>query len=429
MTKKIVLFVLFLGLGISLASAQNLNSGDSSAIRELYKMVADLKKNQSEVARLIKQHREDSLRIAELNDQMRTQKEVLTGQEVLIKNVQVKMELDDKKRYALIYNNLIISTELNELIYERLNTLYTLSQSDNYRNSIAALNNPADESLGFSYNQKVNELLQKYVTNGNNKDNPRIKDFVGTLLKNPVVSTLTAANPVLSMGASVLSFVAGVAANRKDINPQQMESFKMELDQFTMFYARMNTVNASYGANMQEFQIETNSLYNKLGDIVVRNARASQMQVKMPVSEDVPARDYLTDVFVGYNRESIKAYLKGLDKKHQVNGKSDYASLLSNNKHLSEMDKRSTDVIDLFKEFVFLYNRYISLLDENSKSTISILEEAKNRNLSNDNAKVQQQINSLTNQKTEVIRSIKRSMNIDKLINLAEKLNTLPEGN
>ncbi len=428
MIKKIIFPFLVLCFVGGMLQAQNTSSSDS--IRELYRIVDELKKNQAEVSRLLKQKREDSLKITELGEQMRTQKEVLTGQEVLIKNVQVKMELDDKKRYALIYNNMILSTELNELIYERLNTLYTLSQSDNYRNSIASLNNPADESLGFSYNQKVNELTQKYITNGANKENGRVKEFVGALLKNPVVSTLAAANPILSTGASVLSFITSVSASRKDISPQQLESFKMELDQFTMFYARMNTVNAAYSSNMQEFQIETNSLYNKLGDIVVRNARASQMQqVKLPTSEDVPARDYLTDVFVGYNRESVKTYLKALDKKHQVNGKSDYATLLNNNKHLAEMDKRTLDVVDLFKEFVFLYNRYISLLDENSKATLVILEDAKGRNLSNDNSKIQMQITSLTNQKNEVIRSIKRSMNVDKLINLAEKLNTIPEGN
>lgn len=448
-------------------SCQSFAQSDSSRIAVLYDMVYKLQSQQSRLLNLLELRKSDSLKINSLSDDnkqlrefileqqrsydtqiallrdslqsgnsrlaltvqsIKTYKDQLAVQQDGMTEMKMRIELKDEINYKHIKRNLLNSVRLYEMMNEKLNALDAFKQLGSYQNLIKNLNNPASKNLGFSYNEKVIELLKKNIAfDKKNKDNPKIIQFANVLLQSPLVKGVKNFTPVLSTANSLLSFISGLSVSRRDINEQNLMTFKQELEKYTLYYAKLNDANTSFTLRLTGYQEQNQALHEKLKELVVLNIRNSNMNnIKLPADYNhETAGDYLNYVFRYYNERTVEDYFERLERLATTNGKVNYGEMLKNQK-LQNMYKRVEDAILLFKDFEQLHHKYIKIIDNNNKAVVAILDEAVAMNLSKSNKKIKQEIDLLNKEKKTTVASVNRAINIDRMAEVANQLSKFP---
>jgi len=444
MMKKSLFLLLFFVFGaIYSASAQDSVALILKAIVELRSQQRQLQQQNQDFVRryqtLSNQRQQDSIKVLALTDSLRRRstqinllssdlglyKETVEKNDAIVKGVSRRVELTDEARYKMVRTNLIHSADFFEVLNDRLNTLYAINQVESYRTMLNSLNNPADETLGFSYNDKVMQLMEKKLISKRDKGGQKILNIANMLLQDPVVSNIASATPVVNIATSVLGFVSGIAAQRKDIDEKEVQEFKNELEKYTAYYSKLNVVNSRFANNIDNYQVQTTNLHDKLTEYVNLQAKGLKFDVKLKEPEgNATNGEYLLTVFRTYNKSSVTAYFDKLEKEFDKGGKVDYSKLMMKYPHIMEANKKIEDVIYLYKEFDYLYGQYISMIDENSRNTIVILQGAVEQNLSSEPAKVKAQIEILKNKKTEAVTGIRRAVNLPRLKDIVNTLDS-----
>ncbi|WP_375561657.1 hypothetical protein ACE193_03650 [Bernardetia sp. OM2101] len=442
--KKFLFLLLFFVFGaVYSVSAQDSVALILKAIDELRSEQRQLQQQNKDFVRryqtLADQRQRDSLKVLALTDSLRNRssqintlssdlglyKETVEKNDAIVKGVSRRVELTDEARYKMVKTNLIHSAEFFEVLNDRLNTLYAINQVESYRTMLNSLNNPADETLGFSYNDKVMQLMEKKLVSKKDKGGSKILNIANMLLQDPVVSNIASATPVINIATSVLGFVSGIAAQRKDIDEKDVQEFKNELEKYTAYYAKLNLVNARFANNIDNYQVQTTNLHDKLTEYVNLQAKGLKFDVKLKEPEgNATNGEYLLTVFRTYNKSSVTAYFDKLENEFAKGGKVDYSKLMAKYPHIMEANKKIEDVIYLYKEFDYLYGQYISMIDENSRNTIVILQGAVAQNLSSEPAKVNTQIEILKNKKGEAVTGIRRAVNLPRLKDIVNTLDS-----
>lgn len=442
--KKTLFLLLFFVFGtVYTVSAQDSVALILKAIDQLRSQQAQLQQQNQDFVRryqtLSDQRQKDSLRVMALTDSLRNRskqinllssdlglyKETVEKNDAIVKGVSRRVELTDEARYKMVRTNLIHSAEFFEVLNDRLNTLYAINQVESYRTMLNSLNNPADETLGFSYNDKVLQLLQKKLVDKKSKEGSKILNIAKMLLQDPVISNIASATPVINIATSVMGFVSGIAAQKKDIGEKDLQDFKDELEKYTSYYAKLNLVNARFANNIDNYQVQTTNLHDKLTEYVNLQAKGLKFEVQLKEPEgNATNGEYLLGVFRTYNKTSVTSYFDKLENEFAKNGKVDYSKLMTKYPHIMESNKKIEDVIYLYKEFDYLYGQYISMIDENSRNTIVILQGAVEQKLSSEPAKVEKQVEILKNKKGEAVTGIRRAVNLPRLKDIVNMLDS-----
>ncbi|WP_157698983.1 hypothetical protein [Bernardetia litoralis] len=443
MKKFLLLLLPFVFMAVYSASAQDNVADILKAIDELRSQQSLFQQQNQDFVRryqlLSDQRQQDSIKVLALTDSLRRRsrqlnllssdlglyKETVEKNDAIVKGVSRRVELTDEARYKMIRTNLIHSAEFFEVLNDRLNTLYAINQVESYRTMLNSLNNPADETLGFSYNDKVMQLMEKKLVTKKDKGGRKILNIANMLLQDPVVSNIASATPVINIATSVLGFVSGVAAQRKDVSENDVQEFKNELEKYTAYYAKLNLINARFANNIDNYQVQTTNLHEKLTEYVNLHAKGLKFDVQIKEPEaNATNGEYLLDVFRTYNKSSVTAYFNKMEDEFAKNGKVDYSRLMAKYPHIINANKKIEDVIYLYKEFDYLYGQYISMVDENSRNTVIILQGAVEQNLSSEPSKVKSQINILNNKKGEAITGIRRAVNLPRLKDIVNRLDS-----
>jgi aryl carrier-like protein len=380
--------------------------------------------------------RMDSLRIIALMDSLRQKGQIISAMQKRIENHELdlqkadaglkqfgkRLEVTDENRYRVIKSNLVYSVELFEMLNERLNTLDALNQLESYQQILVDLNNPANESLGFSYNKKVIDLINNNIQT---KKKSRLLELTQMVLDNPILKGVTSLTPILSVGNSIFSIVSSFAIQDDRISSASLQTVKNELDKYTLYYGKLNEANATFQRNLATYRISVGNLHNKVRDFTVKNLQEggySTTVAKQPANATVG--DYLSGLFKIYNREAVEKYFTNLENTYRDSRGIRYESIIKNNIHLINMNKRTQEVIDIYKEFESIYRQYITMIDKNNDTMQEILNLAITEKLSDSSSKVTEQINRLRNEKQRGIASIERAINIEKLKNTVERLDS-----
>ncbi|MEM6299414.1 MAG: hypothetical protein AAF740_12065 [Bacteroidota bacterium] len=456
-------FCFLLFLGFVFHTGHSFAQADSVSTKQLLQMIEQLQKNQTALEELQKKHSQtldnvakteaesaairearqkdearmkalrDSLqysntRINQLVSRIDEYREEIEKQESVIKDVTKRVELSDEARYLTVKNNVENMMEVFELLNDKLNTLDAISQVDSYRTTLSALNNPADESMGFSYNKKVIQLLEDKIPVKKNKG--RFLQIAESIIQNPAVNALVKGTPVVNIGATLMGFVSNMAVNNRDVEPDNIFQFKQELDKYTGYYVQLNEANQTLQLNMHDFQVQTKQLHSKLEEFVVKTVKAGKFDIKDREDTDYETEgQYLSYIFRNYNQDYMERYLRDLERRYEKRRKIDHAELMENNPNLAEMTRYVGEVRYLFKQFDYLYTKYIAILEKNNSDMVSILEQAKINGLSDDNTKIDRKIAELKEKKKEAIRSIRTAMNIEKLKLAIDQLDAYASGN
>jgi Fe2+ transport system protein B len=380
--------------------------------------------------------RADSLRILSLIDSLKQRGQAINGiqkrlddheldlqkADAGIKQFGKRLEVTDENRYRVIKSNLVYSVELFEMLNERLNTLDALNQLESYQQILVDLNNPANESMGFSYNKKVIDLISNNIQT---KKKSRLMELTQMVLDNPILKGVTSLTPILSVGNSVFSVISSFAAQDDRISSSSLQTVKNELDRYTIYYGKLNEANATFQRNLANYRINVSNLHNKVKDFTVKNLQEGGYSTT--VAKQAPnstVGDYLSGLFQIYNREAVEKYFTNLENTNRDSKGIKYETLLKSNTQLINMNKRTQEVMDIYKEFETIYRQYIAMIEKNNEVMQEILNLAITEKLSDSASKVTEQINRLKTEKQKGISSIERAINIEKLKNTVERLDS-----
>ncbi len=387
---------------------------------------ARVKQDSLKILMLMDSLKKTAMRMNEINTTVETYKSTVSSQTAVLADVSKKVELGSRSRYEAIKKNLILSTEIYEELNQRLTTLYAFSQVESYRTVLGMLNNPSDESMGFSFNKKVEELLAEKIPAKKSKNN--IMQMASVFLQNPTVSSVGSAIPFFNVGASLVSFVASMTSGEKDVKPQHIMDFKAELEKYITFYSRLNQLNTGFVTNLDNFKYQSSSLHTKLEDYVTKTLKAAGHPAKTRAELGVTNEsEYLTAIFNQFNHKTVREFFKKMEAayKNPTTGKVDYDTMLRENANIFEMNRVANEVSFFYRNFEILYSQYISMMEENCKGTIEVLEDAKSKKLTDDITKIDKQILTLKQRKTDAANGIKTAINIQKVSNLIEQFETL----
>ncbi len=380
--------------------------------------------------------RADSLRVISLMDSLKLKTQIIYNMQKRMEDHEMdlqkadaglkqfgrRLEVTDENRYRVIKSNLVYSVVLFEELNQRLNTLDALNQLETYQQILVDLNNPANENLGFSYNKKVTDLI---MNNIQTKKKGRLLEMAQMVLDNPILKTVTSLTPILGVGNSIFSLVSSFAANDDKISTSSLQTIKNDLDRYTMYYGKLNEANATFQRNLANYRINVGNLHTKVKDFVVKNLKESGFSPEVKTAADAAVGDYLTSLFTVYNREGVERYFLKLENDNKDNkGGIKYEALLKANTHLINMNKRTEEVIDIYKDFENTYRQYITMIEKNNDTMLEIMNMAITEKLSDSASKVTEQINRLKNEKQKGILSIERAINIEKLKGTVERLDS-----
>jgi hypothetical protein len=334
-------------------------------------------------------------------------------------------EIDNLTKYQLIKNNIINAAQTYYLLNKKIIDLKSRTTSNSLDVFIASLNNPESKELGFSFSERVMDLVKNVVLEGRadkNDRNGKIVSATNSILNSPIFQSFTALTPPLGIANALLTFFHSVSINNKSINEKNLKIFEQDLDKYVVYYTSLNQGNQKfeYGLNFNKDQL--NTLYEDLYNQLLFTAGA--MKFQMPKRKDnEPLPDVLNQFFLTFTKENVEDYFTQLEKKYTnpVTQKIDYERLLRENGSLKEVNNQLEDLVLQTKRFENIYNEYFTLLDNYYANVISSLQIAADNGLADKKLVAQKQAE-FKQLKDEAVTDIQASIDIDELKNTASNI-------
>lgn len=329
-------------------------------------------------------------------------------------------EVDNMTKYKLLKANLISASRTYYLLNKKIIDLKSRTTSNNLDVFITSLNNPESKELGFSFSDKVLDLVKTVVLEGKTEKSKRNESIVKTtesILNSPIFRGFTTLAPPLGIANSLMTFFHTISVNNKTINQNNLKKFEAELNKYVAYYTALNEGNQKfqYGLNFNKDQL--NMLQQNMFDHL--KFTASAMEMKQPQKKGNETLGVaLNQYFITFNKESVEDFFTKLESKYRIKGtgKLDYERLLRENMSLKEANNQLEDLVMQTKRFENLYNEYFTLLDSYYSTVISAMNIASANGLADKNTVKQKQAE-FTNLKNEAITDIQASINIGELQN------------
>lgn len=333
-------------------------------------------------------------------------------------------QIDNRTKYNLMRNNLINATNTYYYLNKKLIDLKSRASTNNLDVFISSLNNPESKALGFSFSERIIDLVKNVVLNGRadkNKRNEGIINATQSILNSPIFKSFTALTPPLGIANSIMTFFHSVSVNNKAINENNLKKFEEELNKYVTYYTALNESNQKfeYGLNFNKDQL--NMLQRNMFDHL--SFTASALGFKPPQRSGENLGVTLNAYFTNFNKENVEKFFDELEKKYTTPGtdKIDYEKLLRENMSLKEANNQLEDLVMQTKRYENLYNEYFNLLDSYHSSVIEALNIATTNGLADKNL-VKQKQNEFSTLKNEAVNDIKASINIAELQNNTDNI-------
>ncbi|GAA4304871.1 hypothetical protein [Compostibacter hankyongensis] len=327
-------------------------------------------------------------------------------------------QIDNRTKYELLKNNLINSSETYYYLNKKIIDLKSRTTTNNLDVFISSLNNPESKMLGFSFSERILDMVKTIVLEGKadrNDRNVKIVDATNSIINSPIFKSLTALTPPLGIANSVMTFFHSVSVNNKAINEKNLKKFEQELNKYVVYYTALNEGNQKfqYGLNFNKDQL--NLLHQNMFDHLQFTASALGMALPKK-ADNKPLGVVLNEYFIQFNKESAEKFFAELEKKYTIPGTSklDYEKLLRENMSLKEANNQLEDLVLQTKRFENLYNEYFTLLDTYYDKVNSALTIAQDNGLADKNI-VKQKQDEFRSLKDEAVTDIRASINISEL--------------
>lgn len=405
-------------LTVCMLAACSLKAQDTSAIKAAADTTAP-----NEMERM--HFRTGDTTIRKLIDQMQKVSDNDRQNAIAIQGLLQGKEVDNMTKYKLLKNNVINAAQTYYLLNKKIIDLKSRTTTNNLDVFITSLNNPESKALGFSFSERIIDLVKTIILQGRADKSERGKKIVSaatSIINSPIFKSFTALTPPLGIANSIMTFFQTLSINNKSINENSLKKFEEALNKYVLYYTALNEGNQKfeYGLNFNKDQL--NLLHQNLYDHLAFTASAMGFTLP-PKSDNKPLGVLLNQFFLTFNKEKVEDYFNNLESKYTIPGTSkvNYERLLRENTSLKEVNNQLEELVLQTKRYDNLYNEYFTLLDNYYSTVIGALNVATQNGLA-DKTLVQQKQQEFTQLKNEAVQDIKASINIDELKNNTDNI-------
>lgn len=331
-------------------------------------------------------------------------------------------EIDNLTKYELIKNNLINASETYYLLNKKIIDLKSRTTTNNLDVFITSLNNPESKELGFSFSDRIVELVEKIVLKGKvdkGERNGKIVESTKSIINSPIFQSFTSLTPPLAIANSVMNFLHSVSVNNKQISQKTLQDFEKELNKYVVYYTALNDANQKFEFGLNFNKDQLNLLQDNLYDHLMFTASALKFQ--LPQRGNKTIGETMNDFFFDFKKEKVVQFFNDLEVKYAKGKRIDYELLLRENPNLKEVNNQLEDLILQTKRFENLYNEYFTLLDSYYNKVNNSLKIAQDNGLADQNMITNKQTE-FRNLKNEAVTDIQASINIKELYNNTDKV-------
>lgn len=331
-------------------------------------------------------------------------------------------EIDNLTKYELIKNNLINASETYYLLNKKIIDLKSRTTTNNLDVFITSLNNPESKELGFSFSDRIVELVEKIVLKGKvdkGERNGKIVESTKSIINSPIFQSFTSLTPPLAIANSVMNFLHSVSVNNKQISQKTLQDFEKELNKYVVYYTALNDANQKFEFGLNFNKDQLNLLQDNLYDHLMFTASALKFQ--LPQRGNKTIGETMNDFFFDFKKEKVVDFFNQLEVKYAKGKRIDYELLLRENPNLKEVNNQLEDLILQTKRFENLYNEYFTLLDSYYNKVNNSLKIAQDNGLADQNMITNKQTE-FRNLKNEAVTDIQASINIKELYNNTDKV-------
>jgi hypothetical protein len=331
-------------------------------------------------------------------------------------------EIDNLTKYELIKNNLINASETYYLLNKKIIDLKSRTTTNNLDVFITSLNNPESKELGFSFSDRIVELVEKIVLKGKvdkGERNGKIVESTKSIINSPIFQSFTSLTPPLAIANSVMNFLHSVSVNNKQISQKTLQDFEKELNKYVVYYTALNDANQKFEFGLNFNKDQLNLLQDNLYDHLMFTASALKFQ--LPQRGNKTIGETMNDFFFDFKKEKVVTFFNELEVKYAKGKRIDYELLLRENPNLKEVNNQLEDLILQTKRFENLYNEYFTLLDSYYNKVNNSLKIAQDNGLADKNVIDTKQAE-FRNLKNEAVTDIQASINIKELYNNSDKI-------
>lgn len=307
--RNISIIVLVLGLGIqSLAAQENGLEHPDSALMTAAQTAAALE--------------EMAQKIAQLEEKRAEQQELLYAQ------------FEARNQKIILFSDFLNNANASVNAMLLSNTLTT------YLNDVSALNNPTNNDLGFNLTEKVIQVVDETILEGEKKigrlPKNRFFSFIGKYLSNPVASTLSLALPVAQSIQSVGNLITGAALSDDDISVEKINEMNQKLKLYIEHYEGLAEALRKFNIANIGTKGKLEQLKNQLQNIALERSNVlygDDLKIKKIIGKE-GIEVFLEDHF---NVNEIENRVRTVSEQYTVDGQLALAAAW-NDKHLAFPD-------------------------------------------------------------------------------------------
>lgn len=193
-----------------------------------------------------------------------------------------------KAEFSNEQKQFIATSKLIDAAINSINSLSSLIKKENYRNKIAAFNNPASSGLGFNLETEVRQALKPLLEKAKNTNTSKFSGIVASLVNSPAKVQLTN-NLFATTGifSSLLGLVGNMAVHEKKITRQDLDSFVVSLNKYFLQYEKLNIANRDFDQNiaklnfkLQELQFDTREYMIDMITVLYKERQRQELKEK-----------------------------------------------------------------------------------------------------------------------------------------------------
>src|SRR5690242_2806508 len=152
-------------------------------------------------------------------------------------------EVDNLTKYQLLKSNVINAAQTYYLLNKKIIDLKSRTTTNNLDVFITSLNNPESKALGFSFSERIVDLVKTIILNGKADKSERGKKIVSattSIINSPIFKSFTALTPPLGIANSIMTFFQTLSVNNKAINQDNLKKFEDALNKYVLYYTALN---------------------------------------------------------------------------------------------------------------------------------------------------------------------------------------------
>lgn len=212
------------------------------------------------------------------------------GQEVFINSSEIinQPHADDAVKTRFLATTALLDAAINSL-----NSINSLVKKENYRNKIAAFNNPSSSDMGFSLETEIFNAIRPILDKTKRANQVKFSEIISTLVSNPAKNKLHV--NIFNTGTvfnTLLSMVGNLAVNEKKITRGDVDSFLVTIGKYFSQYERLKEANVVFDAKVDKFNLKLQELQFDIREfmmdlVIILNPKVSRQLLKNKILEEL----------------------------------------------------------------------------------------------------------------------------------------------